>query len=153
MPAPLPTSLLGSSIPSPQEWTQCPILNYPPEQDQDPLQQLLAHWLFDTWLASNLYCCCCWLLSELKNCLELEKTGQPAHLPGQTVREQIPCFPMTITSWTYRRRGESVFLVGCWKQTTCQWTKREREKRQQQLEKIDTTISHKHKMSWKMWED
>jgi hypothetical protein len=34
-------------------------------------------------------------LEELKNSLELEKTGQLTHLPGQTIREQIPCFPMT----------------------------------------------------------
>ena len=36
-------------------------------------------------------------LSKLKNCLELEKTGQLTNLPNQTIREQIPCFPMTIT--------------------------------------------------------
>jgi hypothetical protein len=29
----------------------------------------------------------------------------------------------------------------------------EREKRQQQLEKIDMTIIHKHKMRQNMWED
>jgi hypothetical protein len=33
-------------------------------------------------------------LGELKNCIELEKTGQLTHLPVQTTREQIPCFSM-----------------------------------------------------------
>jgi len=36
------TPLLGSSSPSPQEWTHRPILIYPPEQNQDPLHQLLT---------------------------------------------------------------------------------------------------------------
>jgi len=36
------------------------------------------------------------MLSKLKNCPELEEKGQIIHLPGQTIREQIPCFPMTI---------------------------------------------------------
>ena len=35
-------------------------------------------------------------LGKLKNCLELEKTGQLTHLPSQTIREQTPCFPITI---------------------------------------------------------
>jgi hypothetical protein len=35
-------------------------------------------------------------MDELQNCLELEKTGQQTHLTGQTISEQIPCFPMTI---------------------------------------------------------
>jgi hypothetical protein len=33
---------------------------------------------------------------KLKNFLELEKTGKLTHLPGQTIREKIPYFPMTI---------------------------------------------------------
>jgi hypothetical protein len=35
-------------------------------------------------------------LEKLKNCLELEKTGQLTHLTGQTISELIPCFPMMI---------------------------------------------------------
>jgi hypothetical protein len=35
-------------------------------------------------------------LNKLKNCLELEKTGQLTHLTGQTFSKQISCFPMTI---------------------------------------------------------
>jgi hypothetical protein len=33
---------------------------------------------------------------QAENCLEIEKPGQLTHLTGQTIREQIPCFPMTI---------------------------------------------------------
>jgi hypothetical protein len=33
---------------------------------------------------------------QAEKCLELEKTGQLTHLIGQTIYEQIPCFPMTI---------------------------------------------------------
>jgi hypothetical protein len=51
---PMPTSSpLGSSSPSPQEWTHRPILNYLPDQEQDPLHPRLDRWLFDTWFASN----------------------------------------------------------------------------------------------------
>jgi hypothetical protein len=36
-------------------------------------------------------------LDKLKNCLEIEKTGQLTHLTvGQTISKQIPCFPMMI---------------------------------------------------------
>jgi hypothetical protein len=34
---PVPTPPVGSLSPSQQEWTHHPILNYPPEQDQNPL--------------------------------------------------------------------------------------------------------------------
>ncbi len=55
---PVPTPLLSCSSPSPHEWTHRPILNFPPEQDQDLLHQfLLALWLFDTWLVSKFQCC------------------------------------------------------------------------------------------------
>ncbi len=37
------------------------------------------------------------LLSKLKNGLELNKMGELTNLPGQTIREKIPCFSMTIT--------------------------------------------------------
>jgi hypothetical protein len=35
-------------------------------------------------------------LGKLKNCLELENTGQLTHLTSQTISKLIPCFPMTI---------------------------------------------------------
>ncbi len=38
---PMPTPSLSSSSLSPHEWTHRPILNFPPEQDQDSLHQLL----------------------------------------------------------------------------------------------------------------
>ncbi len=55
---PVPTPLLSSSSPSPHEWTHRPILNFPPEHDQDFLHQLLlALWLFDTRFVSKFQCC------------------------------------------------------------------------------------------------
>jgi hypothetical protein len=58
-----------------------------------PTSRLLT---LDTYLIGTQFAML--LLSELKNCLELENTGQLlTHLSGQTIREQIPCFPMTIT--------------------------------------------------------
>ncbi len=55
---PMPTPLLSSSSPSAHEWTHGSIMNFPPEQDQDSLHQLLLTlWLFDTWLVSKFHCC------------------------------------------------------------------------------------------------
>ena len=47
---------------------------------------------------------------QAENCLKLEKTGQIIHLPNQTIREQIPRFPMAIPC-TYKGGGELV--LGC----------------------------------------
>ncbi len=51
------------------------------------------------------------MLNKLKNWLELNKTGHPTHLPGQTIREQIPCFPIRISLYVRRRRWISLRLL------------------------------------------
>jgi hypothetical protein len=65
--------------------------------------------------------------------LALEKTGQLTRLPGgQTIREQPPCFPMTITLYTWGG-GELVLRL---LKTNYTPINQEREKRQQKLEKF-----------------
>ena len=80
MMSPVPTPLMGFSSlkPQGQEWTHRPIFNYLPEQDQDPLHQLLACWhqIFNP------------ATEQAEKWLRLKKTGQLTHLPGQTFREQ-----------------------------------------------------------------
>ena len=64
------------------------------------------------------------LLSKLKNCLELNKTWLLTHLPGQTIREQIPCSIEEEVKNSLRLPKTNYTPIN-----------KEREKRQQKLEK------------------